>query len=351
MAMLMLSACAASFCVRPLSVFDFAATAPLLADSFEPTAVGPLQRPAAIFKQSVGLQKRLGATTQLVACDRTDAVCGYVELWNSEFLEGRSIRGWHHEPPDAYVSSLAVATSHRRRGVATALMQAAEEQYLSEGRESISLQVEVANQPAVSLYESLGYKTIGRDERAVYGGIQFEARLALRKQLSQATSSSSSTPATMADPPRPRASSARRVSGFTMQLGAEELSADELEVALLTEERLLLDVWAEWCEARALTQCTPLSSLYLCTLLTVYCALCVVHRHGRAPRAHPAAAPAGGLRARPGHGGGRLRRPLLRRGAPGLRGEGHVRDAPHAQEAARRCVGRSAADARGDRSE
>ena len=32
-----------------------------------------------------------------------------------------------------------------------------------------------------------------------------------------------------------------------MMLGAEEVTSDVLEVALLMEERLLLDVYASWC--------------------------------------------------------------------------------------------------------
>ena len=99
------------------------------------------------------------------------------------FLAGKAIRGWNAADPETYVSSLAVAPAARRRGVATALMSAAEARARADGRREVALQVEEANRAAVELYASLGYEVAGRDGRAVYRGEQYEARLYLRKEL------------------------------------------------------------------------------------------------------------------------------------------------------------------------
>lgn len=59
-----------------------------------------------------------------------------------------------------FVSNVAVAKSHRRRGIARALMTTAID-FVKEMRgQVISLQVRRGNQPAVRLYESLGFRYI-----------------------------------------------------------------------------------------------------------------------------------------------------------------------------------------------
>ena len=267
----LLSSSCVGLVVRSLTAADVLETAPMLASSFDPTERGLLQRPIAIAKQALGLQKKLGATMQFIA-EEDNQIIGYVELWNAEFLVGRRIRGWTYDQPDAYVSSLAVAEHARRQGVATELMRAVAERARQEGRGSISLQVEESNPPALALYSSLGYAEIGRGGRAVYSGMQFEPRLALRKRLTNSLEPSPAPPADHASAYAPSAahrpaaiasatagarSESRRTMRSTRMLaddgassvvdGAEELSAEDLEVALLTEERLLLDVYAVWC--------------------------------------------------------------------------------------------------------
>jgi ribosomal protein S18 acetylase RimI-like enzyme len=58
---------------------------------------------------------------------------------------------------DAYVGELAVASGMTRRGIATALMNAAEAWAAERGLAFLTLHTGAANQPARSLYRRLGY--------------------------------------------------------------------------------------------------------------------------------------------------------------------------------------------------
>lgn len=59
----------------------------------------------------------------------------------------------------AHVFLLYVAPDHRRQGIGSALMHQAETWAKSNGARQIGLQVFETNQPALSLYGSLGYQT------------------------------------------------------------------------------------------------------------------------------------------------------------------------------------------------
>jgi len=58
---------------------------------------------------------------------------------------------------DAYIGELAVAAGMERRGIATALMNAAETWAAQHGLAFLTLQTGAANQPARALYRQLGY--------------------------------------------------------------------------------------------------------------------------------------------------------------------------------------------------
>ncbi|MGF1498196.1 MAG: GNAT family N-acetyltransferase [Elainellaceae cyanobacterium] len=58
-----------------------------------------------------------------------------------------------------YIFLLYVAPDHRRRGIGTALMDQAEQWARHRGDRQISLQVFCHNQPALALYQKLGYHT------------------------------------------------------------------------------------------------------------------------------------------------------------------------------------------------
>ena len=66
----------------------------------------------------------------------------------------RYVDAWH-------VMNLAVADSHRRQGVATRLMERLFELTNGDGRRGYTLEVRVSNEPAIKLYESLGFKARG----------------------------------------------------------------------------------------------------------------------------------------------------------------------------------------------
>jgi ribosomal protein S18 acetylase RimI-like enzyme len=60
---------------------------------------------------------------------------------------------------NAYILLLYVAPEHRRRGIASHLMAQAERWANERGDRQIGLQVFQTNQPALALYEKLGYQT------------------------------------------------------------------------------------------------------------------------------------------------------------------------------------------------
>ena len=60
------------------------------------------------------------------------------------------------------VLNLAVDPRHRRRGVARALLSRLETELRRQGAARIYLEVRPTNQPAIALYERLGFRRIGR---------------------------------------------------------------------------------------------------------------------------------------------------------------------------------------------
>ena len=59
----------------------------------------------------------------------------------------------------SYVLALYVAPDHRRRGIATALLQQAQGWATARGDRQMGLQVFAANPGAIALYRKLGYQT------------------------------------------------------------------------------------------------------------------------------------------------------------------------------------------------
>ena len=74
-------------------------------------------------------------------------------LWLGNAID--QVRGERH----AHVFLLYVMPEHRRQGIGSALMRHAEDWARARGDCQIGLQVFQHNQPAVSLYHQLGYKT------------------------------------------------------------------------------------------------------------------------------------------------------------------------------------------------
>ena len=74
-------------------------------------------------------------------------------LWLGNAID--QVKGDRH----AHVFLLYVMPEHRRQGIGSALMRHAENWARARGDRQIGLQVFESNQPAVSLYHQLGYKT------------------------------------------------------------------------------------------------------------------------------------------------------------------------------------------------
>ena len=84
----------------------------------------------------------------LGAVDRaTGGLVGYLVI-------SRYVDAWH-------VMNLAVAPSHRRRGIASALLDRLFELTAGESQRGYTLEVRVSNEGAIRLYERLGFRSRG----------------------------------------------------------------------------------------------------------------------------------------------------------------------------------------------
>jgi RimJ/RimL family protein N-acetyltransferase len=91
-----------------------------------------------------------------------DGVLLVAELEPGELVGRLSLMRDHH-PASPHVADLGlmVAAGHRRSGIGTLLMQAAEEWAAAAGVRKLELHVFPHNAPAISLYEKLGYEREG----------------------------------------------------------------------------------------------------------------------------------------------------------------------------------------------
>jgi ribosomal-protein-alanine N-acetyltransferase len=86
---------------------------------------------------------------------------------------------------EAEILSVAVATAHRGRGHARALLQMHLGHLAGHGVKTVFLEVEDDNRPARALYERAGFRVVGRRERyyKTAGGEQLNA-VVMRRDLS-----------------------------------------------------------------------------------------------------------------------------------------------------------------------
>ena len=77
----------------------------------------------------------------------TDELVGYLII-------SRYVDAWH-------VMNIAVAPTHRRRGIARGLMERLFELTARDARRGYTLEVRVSNDKAISLYERLGFRSRG----------------------------------------------------------------------------------------------------------------------------------------------------------------------------------------------
>ena len=63
---------------------------------------------------------------------------------------------------EVYISNVAVREEFRKRGIASALIDAMNSYCIDNNAEFITLEVRVSNTPAVNLYEKSGFENLGR---------------------------------------------------------------------------------------------------------------------------------------------------------------------------------------------
>jgi ribosomal protein S18 acetylase RimI-like enzyme len=111
--------------------------------------------------------ERVGAVLGLARLGQGDGY--YLVAW-----EGDEPLGHAHlalsDPPE--LQDVSVRPEHRRRGVASALAEAAERAVVARGFARLRLSVSVDNDAALALYQHLGYGDVGVPPRRVQGTIR-----------------------------------------------------------------------------------------------------------------------------------------------------------------------------------
>jgi ribosomal-protein-alanine N-acetyltransferase len=87
------------------------------------------------------------SSRSLAAVDASGTLVGYLIL-------SRYVDAWH-------VMNVAVAPDHRRRGVASALLQGLLEETADDAQRGYTLEVRVSNDAAIALYERFGFRPAG----------------------------------------------------------------------------------------------------------------------------------------------------------------------------------------------
>ena len=122
--------------IRPYESRDQAQVVSLWSDVFRDDP--PWNEPASMIRRKLTVQPEL-----FLVAVADDQVVGTVMAG----FDG--VRGWIHH--------LAVQGSHRRQGIATLLMNAAEKDLEAAGCPKVNLQVRATNAEVIAFYRSLGY--------------------------------------------------------------------------------------------------------------------------------------------------------------------------------------------------
>jgi GNAT superfamily N-acetyltransferase len=187
------------FIVRPAEPRDNAAIAGLVVegflDKFRPIFGGGIERSVKIMERWVRLEHSLGGVSSLVVegpspaqvaasvgvrVGNSDDVAltrglwkvlrrdlGYARaLWAATLLSYPRYAAISRE---AYVERLVVTHEHRRRGMARALLEAAEALAHDSGKETVGLHVSGGNLPALKLYEAYRYEESDRQRSLLTG--------------------------------------------------------------------------------------------------------------------------------------------------------------------------------------
>lgn len=134
--------------------------------------------------------------------DRVGAVLGLARLGNDD---GFYLVAWERDEPLGHaflaltdppeLQDVSVREEYRRRGVASALTEAAEREVLDRGFDRLTLTVSIDNDAAQALYRGLGYVDFGVPPRRVQGTIHIrtgplevdDTLLTWQKRLDQAS--------------------------------------------------------------------------------------------------------------------------------------------------------------------
>jgi ribosomal protein S18 acetylase RimI-like enzyme len=186
------------FTVRPAEPKDNAVIAGLVVegflDKFRPVFGRGMDRSVKIMERWVRLEHSLGGVSSLVIEGPTSEVTASVGvriggsddealtrgLWRILRRDLGYVRaGWAATllsypryaatPYEAYVERLVVTPEHRHRGMARALLNAAESLARDSGKETMGLHVSGGNIPALKLYESYGYEESSRQSSLLTG--------------------------------------------------------------------------------------------------------------------------------------------------------------------------------------
>lgn len=150
-------------------------------DSFQLLVAEELPAAAAAGADGAGVAGQEGLLPVALGPARGQAVVGVVEVSVQDLPDVL-----YHLPAGAsdyaYISSMAVHQSHRRKGVAQALLQAAELQAARWRKQHVALHVHAVNEPAVQLYKGCGLAVVSEDP-GWKGMLGIKPKLLLYKSL------------------------------------------------------------------------------------------------------------------------------------------------------------------------
>ncbi|MBR4953335.1 MAG: ribosomal protein S18-alanine N-acetyltransferase [Oscillospiraceae bacterium] len=113
--------------------------------------------------QMVELEKicfSLPWTADMIRSELNNPSCLYLAAVDGDTLVGYI--GVQTVLDEGYINNVAVRPEYRRQGIAAALISLLVEQARAIGLAFMTLEVRESNAPAISLYEKLGFTTVGR---------------------------------------------------------------------------------------------------------------------------------------------------------------------------------------------
>ena len=113
--------------------------------------------------QMVELEKicfSLPWTADMIKSELNNPSCLYLAAVDGDTLVGYI--GVQTVLDEGYINNVAVRPEYRRQGIAAALISLLVDQARAIGLAFMTLEVRESNAPAISLYEKLGFTTVGR---------------------------------------------------------------------------------------------------------------------------------------------------------------------------------------------